>query len=228
LPLGGKRRGDRCSPLAFGAHGSWSWSSGKQEKACPCPSPVPLSCRFHSYLLTTDTCTPTDYLHLTKRFAQVAASLLPLHYLLGTSSRLSPLPFLFRLSSGGASTKYNAYHRLNGALLLGLLACHASLYLNFYIQKGLLVKRAQDLDVQMGLGMAGTLAVLGFFAREAVRKSWRGAFVLTHVAGAGLVVLMLFFHASAARWYAVEAGIVYVAVLYEKLVRAQRRTKRAG
>ena len=81
-----------------------------------------------------------DYLHLTKGFGHIAASQLPLHYALALKS-WSPIQYLTRLSH----EELNPYHRLLGRVIITFFSLHASMYLNFYIQKGLLLKRIQDL-----------------------------------------------------------------------------------
>jgi len=43
------------------------------------------------------------------------------------------------------------YHRLLGRIIVFLMAVHSSLYLNFYVQKGLLYKRLADWDVILRL-----------------------------------------------------------------------------
>lgn len=66
------------------------------------------------------------------------------------------------------------------------------------------------------------MTVLTIFAREKVRKEWRPAFVFTHVTGPGLLLVLLWIHVSVARWYVVEAGVVYAAVLYERWLRRRK------
>ena len=154
-----------------------------------------------------------DYFHLTKRFAQVPVSLLPFHYLLGTPARLSPLPWLFRVP---ASASYNAYHRLYGALMLLLLFFHAIFYVNSYIQRGLGWAPFGLRTVILGLAMVGVLAVLAAMSMEEVRRSWRAGFSWVHVLGAGGVLGLLWFHVSHARWYVIEAGVVYAAGLWNR------------
>ena len=107
-----------------------------------------------------------DYLLLTKRFAIVAASQLPIHYLLSAKSPLNPIQRLLRLSH----EELNVYHRLLGRIVLIFVLTHAGLYLNFYIQKDLLFKRIKDIDVQLGLLAATSLTILGTTAISFVRS----------------------------------------------------------
>jgi Ferric reductase like transmembrane component len=162
---------------------------------------------------------------MTKRFAQVAAALLPFHYLLGTPSRLSPLPYLFRTSP---SSLYNPYHRIHALLIFFLLANHATWYLNFYFWASKLPGRLFDLDVLLGLSMATTFTIMATLARQAVRydPKRRPWFVRSHFIAAGLIPCLLFFHAPPARWYAVEMLLVYAGVAFERVMR--RRDGNSG
>jgi len=90
--------------------------------------------------------TGDDYLHLTKRFGHVAASQLPFHYMMAIKSPLSPI----QIATGLTWEKMNDYHRLFGRIVHLMVATHATMYLNFFIQAGLLSKRFGDWDVRTG------------------------------------------------------------------------------
>lgn len=169
-------------------------------------------------LVATLTTRDLDYLHVTKRFAKVAVSILPFHYLLGTSSRFSPLPFLFRTSP---SHLYNAYHRIHAVLILFLLASHASWYVNFYYWVGKLPSRLLDLVPFLGLVMITIFISMAILARQAIRYNpkMRFLFVNSHVLAAGLIPAILWFHATPGRWAAVESLIVFAMVVAEKVLR---------
>ena len=130
-----------------------------------------------------------DYLHVTKRFGIVAASQLPLHYLLA-AKELSPIQYVTRLSH----EELNSYHRVLGRLIFTLLCCHALLYLNFYLQMGLLWKRIQDRDVILGLCAILSATVLFTTALVQVRHYSYRTFILFHVVIAFWILPILYFH----------------------------------
>jgi len=90
---------------------------------------------------------PLDYLHITKRFGVIAASQFPLHYMLSMKSLYSPLAFLFRSSH----EQLNPWHRLSGRVIYFLLICHATWYMNFFVQAGVLTKRLRAPVVIIGI-----------------------------------------------------------------------------
>ena len=141
-------------------------------------------------------------MHLTRLAAHLAAALLPLQALLPL-----PLPALLP-----ARATLLPYHRALGALLLALLAAHASLYLTFFAALGALGKRLGDADVQIGLTLAGVAAGIGGWAvrgaTAAGGKGGRDAWVWGHLLGVGLLVGGLWFHVRWARAYVVEAASV--------------------
>jgi hypothetical protein len=161
----------------------------------------------------------TDYLHLTRLPAHIAISLLPLHLLLSHSSPLNPLPLLLQTSRSALLP----YHRFHGWFLLTLLAAHAILYLNFYMQNSLLTKRIQDLDVQLGLGMALVFIALGATSRFGWRREKRGLFLGVHFLGTASVLSMLCWHARFMRPVAAQAAFVFVFGMLARGVRVLRR-----
>ncbi|KAG8534105.1 uncharacterized protein KY384_000949 [Bacidia gigantensis] len=161
------------------------------------------------FLVTKDT--GDDYLHITKRFGIVAASQLPLHYLLATKS-WSPIQYLTRMSH----EELNPYHRLLGRIIILLFACHASFYLNFYIQKGLLLKRIQDWDVILGLTAITSSALLFTTALARIRDWSYRLFFYLHVALASLLLPVLYFHVTHLRLYVIESALVFIGLVIQR------------
>ena len=99
-------------------------------------------------------------MHLTKAFGHVAVSQLPLHYLLSMKAPTSPIT----LATGLTHERLNAYHRLFGRIIHGLLGTHAILYIRFFILNDLMAKRIQDRDVRLGLIAFWLFNFLGLLA----------------------------------------------------------------
>ena len=146
-------------------------------------------------------------MHLTKRFGIVAASQLPLHYLLAMKSPYSPLQLLLQTSH----ETLNSVHQVIGRVILMLLVLHATLYLNFFIRMGVLTKRIQNLDVIMGLSSITLLSVLGASASGVFRRMNYRVFYLIHVTVSSLVPLLLFFHVKHVRSYIIQCGVIQLA-----------------
>ncbi|KAI4187149.1 MAG: hypothetical protein LQ346_005542 [Caloplaca aetnensis] len=158
--------------------------------------------------------TGDDYLHLTKRFGIVAASQLPLHYLLALKSPLSPITLLTRLSH----EELNPYHRALGRILLLFFSLHASFYLNFYVQKSLLLKRIRDRDVLLGLLAITSFLTLGTTALAKIRQRNYLLFFIVHVALSISLLPTLYFHVSHLRVYILESGLIYVLLILQRNV----------
>lgn len=95
-----------------------------------------------------------------------------------------------------------SYHRLQSLVIFALFALHGVLYVNFYVQNGLLLKRVQDMDVQLGIGMIGlSLALWYSGAGIASLRAKLGVSQarLVHVALTALLGTMLWFHVEHAR-----------------------------
>ncbi|KAK7539099.1 ferric reductase like transmembrane component-domain-containing protein [Phyllosticta citricarpa] len=144
--------------------------------------------------------TGNDYLHLTKRFGIVAASQLPLHYLLAMRSAYSPIQFLTRLSY----ERVIAVHELLGKILTFFFALHASFYFNFFVQKGWLSKRIRDVDVITGSISFLMFATMSTTALSVLRHWNYRVFYTTHILLALIVIDLLIFHVSHIRAYVFE------------------------
>lgn len=157
--------------------------------------------------------TGDDYLHLTRRFGIVAASQLPLHYLLAAKS-WSPVQYLTRMSH----EELNPYHRLLGRILIALFSVHAAMYLNFYIQLNLLSKRIQDRDVILGLMAITTFMLIGTTALAKIRTWNYRLFFYLHVVLSLSLLPILFFHVSHIRRYIIESTAVYLILIVQRNV----------
>ena len=157
--------------------------------------------------------TGDDYLHLTKRFGIVAASQLPLHYLLAAKS-WSPIQYLTRMSH----EELNPYHRLLGRLLIAFFSIHAMMYLNFYIQLNLLSKRIQDRDVILGLTAIITFMTIGTTALAKVRTWNYRVFFYLHVILSLSLLPILYFHVSHLRLYIIESVAIYLVLILQRNV----------
>ena len=155
--------------------------------------------------------TGDDYLHLTKRFGIVAASQLPLHYLLAAKS-WSPIQYLTRMSH----EELNPYHRFLGRILIAFFFVHATMYLNFYIQMNLLLKRIQDRDVILGLIAITSFMVVGTSALARIRTWNYRLFFYLHVFLSASLLPTLFFHVSHIRVYIIESAAIYLFVILQR------------
>ena len=152
-----------------------------------------------------------DYLHVTRRFAIVAASQLPLHYALALKS-WSPIQYLTRLSH----EELNPYHRFLGRIIATLMSVHATLYLNFYVQNSLLIKRIQDIDVILGLTAISTALLINTTALSILRTWSYRMFFYLHVILSLTILPVLYFHVSYLRAYILEAGAIYIILIIQR------------
>ncbi|KAL8796853.1 MAG: hypothetical protein Q9195_000936 [Heterodermia aff. obscurata] len=151
-----------------------------------------------------------DYLHLTKRFGIVAASQLPLHYLLAAKS-WSPIHHLTRMSH----EELNPYHRLLGRILIALFSCHATLYINFYVQSNLL-HRFGSQTVILGLIAISIFILLGTSSLAKVRDYSYLLFLTLHVALSLTILPVLWFHVSHLRVYIAESALIYILLIIQR------------
>ena len=149
--------------------------------------------------------TGEDYLHMTKRIGIVASSQLPLQYLLALKSPYSPLQILTRTSH----ETLNLYHQLLGRVVTLLLYLHAILYVNFYVQSGLLAAKIREFYVLCGIVGIIAFTAVGTTALAPVRKWSYKVFYITHVSLATALLPVLFFHVSHIRIYLYETAALY-------------------
>ncbi|KAJ8606341.1 hypothetical protein MRB53_041010 [Persea americana] len=148
--------------------------------------------------------TRADYLHLTKRFGIVAASQLPLHYLLSLKTPFSPLQVLLGRSH---ETLINA-HQLLGRIIITLFYAHVVLYINFFIQNNLLAKFL-EFYIICGLVAIVAYTVIATTALDAVRRWSYRVFYTLHVGLALALLPTLFFHVHHIRIFLYETALIY-------------------
>jgi NAD(P)H-flavin reductase len=157
------------------------------------------------YLAFRDT--DNDYMHLTKQFGHIAISQLPWQYLLAFKSPRSPIT----LATGLTHERLNAFHRLFGRVVHALLACHAVLYLNFFVKMGNLEKRIKDRDVRLGVVAFWMFNVLGILAISPIRKKvYHVLFYRSHVFLTAAALGVLWFHQPWTKWYVGQAAVFWV------------------
>ena len=174
--------------------------SGPFHPATPFPYSPPLAYFLFSFSETI-LIAFLDYLHITKRFGHVAAAQFPLHYMLAMKSVYSPLRLVFQTSH----EKLNPWHRISGRIIYFLLFNHATWYLNYFIQNGIVYQRLTEFIIIIGITSFLGITVLFSTALEAVRRwNYRLFFVLHFVLGLWTLP-MLFFHVKELRLYMAEA-----------------------
>ncbi|KAK4554865.1 hypothetical protein LTR86_008013 [Recurvomyces mirabilis] len=149
--------------------------------------------------------TGDDYFHLTKRFGIIAASQLPLQYLLALKTPYSPLQYITRSSH----ETLNSLHQLLGRITTILLYLHAIFYLGAWITIGNLASKIQEWYVLAGIFGIGAFTAVGTTALSPVRQWSYRIFYVTHVTLATALLPVLFFHVSHIRIYLYETSVVY-------------------
>lgn len=147
-----------------------------------------------------------DYFHLTKRFGIVAASQLPLHYLLAAKTPYSPLQILLRCSH----EQLNATHQVMGRVITFFFSLHALFYLNAFAQKGILAERLTHKIIILGLTAIVCFNLVGTTALSFVRNWNYRLFYGLHIVVATAVLPLLYFHVHHIRIYIWETLGVYV------------------
>lgn len=156
--------------------------------------------------------TGNDYLHLTKRFGIVALSQFPLQYLLALKS-LNPIAFAF----GSSHEQVNRWHRVLGWVIYILLLMHACLYLNFYVQEGILGERIVRLIPALGIASIIGMSLMNATALRVIRHYSYRVFFITHLTVAMLLPPAIFFHSHhGGRQYVIEALLVFLIDLIKR------------
>jgi NAD(P)H-flavin reductase len=148
--------------------------------------------------------TKPDYLHLTKRFGQIGASQLPIHYLLAMRAPYSPVQWLTRCSH----EQLKVSHQILGRVTFLLFILHGVFYFNFFILSGFLAKRIKDWDVIWGLISLVLFATISTTALAFVRKKSYRVFYISHIAIANFIILPLWLHVSHIRVYVYQVMLV--------------------
>jgi hypothetical protein len=148
-----------------------------------------------------------DYLHLTKRFGQVGASQLPVHYLLAMRAPYSPVQWLTRCSH----EQLKASHQVLGRIVFFLFILHGVFYLMFFVMSGFLAKRIKDWDVIWGIVCIVLFSTISTTALAFVRRRSYRVFYISHIAIANFIIVPLWLHVSHIRVF------VYQIILVEAL-----------
>ncbi|ESZ95451.1 hypothetical protein SBOR_4192 [Sclerotinia borealis F-4128] len=150
--------------------------------------------------------TGDDYFHITKRFGVVAASQFPAHYALSMKSLYSPLSVLF----GSSHEQLNIWHRTSGRVIWTLLLCHATWYLNVFVQLGVLYQKLTTPVVLLGVISFQLINLLIITSSATVRRWSYRVFFIVHLFVAFAIIPLLFFHAAPLRLYIIEAVALFV------------------
>ena len=148
-----------------------------------------------------------DYMHITKRFGEIAASQFPFHYMLSMKVRVSPLTLVLHSSH----EELIPYHQISGRIIWLLLLQHGLWYINFFIQKGILLQKLTTSRVVI-LGVIGLIFmnVIASSSLAAVRRWNYRLFFVTHLVLGVALPPLLFFHAQHMRIYMAEALALFI------------------
>lgn len=139
----------------------------------------------------------------------IAISQLPLQYILALKS-LNPIAFVLRSSH----EEINRFHRTLGRIIYVLLLAHVLLYLNFFVQNGLLLEKlTSSRSVQTGIIGIMSMDALGVTAWKIIRDYSYRVFFIVHLTVALLIPPLIWFHAHSARIFVVEALFIFLADL---------------
>ncbi|KAL9094600.1 MAG: hypothetical protein Q9165_003159, partial [Trypethelium subeluteriae] len=140
------------------------------------------------------------------RFGIVAASQLPLHYLLALKSPYSPLQLLTRLSH----EQLNRGHQVLGRIITVFFYAHGVLYLNSFIQAHSLLSHLRGHVVLLGLLGLISFTLVGTTSLSVLRARSYRLFYITHITLATLLLPILFFHVHHIRLYIWESLLIYL------------------
>ncbi|KAG9198899.1 hypothetical protein G6514_009275 [Epicoccum nigrum] len=159
--------------------------------------------------------TSPDYLHLTKRFGQIGASQLPLHYLLAMRAPYSPVQWITRLSH----EQLKAAHQVLGRIVYFLFILHAVFYFVFFAMSGFLAKRIKDWDVIWGITTLILFAAISTTALAFIRRWNYRVFYISHIAIANFIIVPMYLHVSHIRIYVYQIIVVECLHLVLRAVR---------
>jgi NAD(P)H-flavin reductase len=163
-----------------------------------------------------------DYLHLTKRLGIVAASQMPLHYLLPLKTPYSPLQLLTQTSYETLLT----LHQLLGRIIILFFAAHVALYTNFFVLSSLFATKLTQTYILTGYAAFVSFAVLGTTALSWVRHRNYRLFYILHVTLAFLGFPALWIHVHHIRIYLYQSLAVYMANQVLRALATQRVSAR--
>lgn len=119
---------------------------------------------------------------------------------------INPVAYALRSSH----EEVNRWHRVIGRIIYVFLCLHGALYLNYYVQTGVLTQRLTSSRVViLGLTALLGLSLLSTTALSAVRKYSYRVFFITHLLVALALPPLIFFHVRHARVYMVESLLVF-------------------
>lgn len=113
----------------------------------------------------------------------------------------------------------NRYHRALGRIIYGLLLLHAFLYLNYFVQMGILTEKLRSSRAVI-TGIIGIWSMTALFttAYQLIRAYSYRVFFITHLFVALLLPPLIWFHAHTARVFLIEALVVLLAdIIYRKI-----------
>ncbi|PVI07514.1 hypothetical protein DM02DRAFT_609027 [Periconia macrospinosa] len=149
--------------------------------------------------------TAPDYMHLTKRFGLVAASQLPIHYLLAAVPHpYSPVYYLWK----SPRSLNMALHKVTGKIIIGFFAAHVVLYGSRFVQMGIFFRLVQQLNIAVGVISAAVFLTIGITSTAFFRRRKYWWFYRVHVVGSAIVLPLLFFHVRHIRVYLFESAVV--------------------
>ncbi|KAI5920587.1 ferric reductase like transmembrane component [Camillea tinctor] len=157
--------------------------------------------------------TGNDYLHLTKRLGLVAISQFPAQYLLALKN-LNPFALAFQSSH----EQVNRWHRVLGRIVYLLLFLHTCLYLNYYIQEGILGQKVVSLVPALGISAFTGMCLLGATSFGIVREYSYRVFFITHLIVALSLPLIIYFHAHHSTFYVGGALVLFLADLIKRKI----------
>jgi hypothetical protein len=130
----------------------------------------------------------------------------------------SPLQLATRLSH----EQLKAPHNILGRIIFLLFTLHSILYLNFFIQSGLLGKRIKDRDVICGIVSIALFATISTTALGRLRRWNYRIFFVYHVVIANILVIPLYLHVKHVRIFVWE--VVFVNALHLAFQEQRRKT----
>lgn len=163
-------------------------------------------------LLAFSVLTSEDYLHLTKRIGIVAVSQWPLQYLL-TLKSLNPVAYLLQSSH----EQVNRWHRVLARVTTTLICLHATLYLNFFVQRDRLDRLGDPVVLAGVVSFFGLMLLVTTALRPVRRFSYRLFFIIHLVAGI-LIPVGIIIHAAPAKIFLFEAlGVFFLDLISRKI-----------
>lgn len=145
-------------------------------------------------------------MHLTKRFGLIAASQLPIHYLLTITHAYLPVQLLLHNSH-----RLNmSLHKVIGKIIIAFFAVHVSFYSIFFVQMDMFWESIRRSSIVVTIISAGVLFTLGITATGFFRRRYYWWFYKIHVIGSAIVLPLLFFHVNHIRIYLFESAAVLI------------------